>query len=59
MDKWNKLYQYLGKRLEQTDEQINLEMGKSPINNMNVMQLQIRNAETYRIKLRMEMLEEE
>ena len=59
MDKWNKLYQDLGKRLEQTDRQINLEMEKSPINNANIMQLQIRNAETYRIKLRMEMLEEE
>ena len=59
MNKWDKLYQDLENRMEQVDRQINLIMGKSPINYTQIMQLQIRNAETHRIKLRMEMYNEE
>ena len=58
MNKWDRLYQDLEDRLTQTDRQINLVMEKSPINHNSMMQLQVRNAETYRTKLRMEMLEE-
>ena len=59
MNKWDRLYQDLENRLEQIDRKINLAMENSPIKNEYIMQLQIRNAETYHIKLRMEMLNEE